>query len=136
MTKSLHYLCGIGLIIFGIVMSSWFYLDDLSYSITHITNPMYFARIFAPITSIYLGSFYLYNVIKNKITSLGKTSLYVLIIGLLVSTVIMLFMPFNIGGPTPHYAIILNSIWRTLMPLSIIISIILSFASFFRKKVV
>lgn len=136
MTKSLHYLCGVGLIIFGVVMFNWFYLDDFVYSITHLTNPMYFARIFAPIASAYLGFFYLYNVIKNKISSLGRISLYVLVIGLLLSTIIMLFTPFNIGVPTPYYAIILDSIWRTLMPLSIIISILLSFISLFKKNII
>lgn len=136
MAKFLHYLSGIGLVIFGAVMFSWFYFDDFTYSITHITNPMYFARILAPIASIYLGLFYLYNVIKNKINLLSKISLYALVVGLLISVVIMFFTPFSIGGPTPHYAIILDTIWRTLMPLSIIISILLSFVSFFKRRAV
>jgi len=132
MTKFLHYICGITLIIFGVVMCSWFYAD-FAYSISHITNPQYFARIFAPLTSIYLGIFYLYNVIKNKINFLGKTSLFVLLIGLIISMIIMFFTPIRIGGPTPFYAIIMDSIWRTLLPLSIVTSTILSFISLLKK---
>ncbi len=135
MTKFLHYLCGFGLIISALVMASWFYIDDFSYSIAHITNPMYFARILAPIASMYLGLFYLFNVIKNKIDLFSKISLYVLVIGLLASAVIMMFTPFNIGGSVPLYVIILDSIWRTLLPLSVIVSILLSFISLFRKRV-
>ncbi len=136
MNKFLHYLLGIGLVIFGLVMFSWFYyIDNISYSITHITNPMHFARTFSPIASMYLGIFYLYNAIKNKISLLSKASLYVLVIGLLTYTALTSFVPpTNIGGTIPHYVLVLDSISRKLIPLTIVVSIVLSFVSLFKKS--
>ncbi len=133
MIKFLHYLFGIALIIFGVIMFSWFY-GDFSYSITHITNPQYFARIIAPITSLYLGLFYLYRAIKNRITLKCKISLFALVIGMLTSTVIMMFTPYTFGGTMPEYGNTMDSIWRMLMPVSIIISVFLSFLSLAEKR--
>jgi hypothetical protein len=133
MIKFFHYLFGLALIIFGVIMFSWFY-DDFSYSVAHITNPQYFARLFAPITALYLGIFYIYCAFKNKITLMSKISFFILVIGMLVSYVIMIFTPYQFGGTMPQYGLIMDSIWRTLMPLSVISSVIFSFVSFIHKK--
>lgn len=136
MSKFIHYLFGIILVICAGVLFSWFYnnFNEIIYSIKHITNPQYFARILAPITSLYLGLFYLYCAIKNKITFAGKISLSVLVIGLLISVIIMLFTPYYFGGTTPTYAIIMDSVWRMLVPLSIFITVVFSFVSLFKKS--
>ncbi len=133
MIKFLYYLAGLALIIYGVVMFDWFY-DDFTYGIAHITNPQYFARIFAPITSVYLGLYYLYCATRNKISLTSKISFFILVIGLLFSIIIMSFTPLIIGGPIPDYVRIMDNIWRVLMQSSIVLSVFFSFLSFFKKN--
>lgn len=133
MNKLLYYLCGIALIVFGIVLFTWFYGDFL-YSINHITNPQYFARILSPLVSVYLGVFYIVQAIKNRMNLSNMISIYVLVLGLLISCVIMILTPYNIGGPVSLYTRIMDSTWRTLLPLSVLVSIFFSLVSLFRRQ--
>ena len=137
MNKFAYYLFGIFLVIYGLVLSNWFIFgefSDFSYSLNHITNPMYFARIISPILSIYLGLFFLYCAIKHRINKTSKISFYVLFVGLLLSILLMYGAPLSIGGASPLYAIIMASVGRLLMPLSILISLLFSFISLFKKS--
>lgn len=143
MNKFLHYFFGLALVIYAGFLFVWCYesLNEFLYSINHITNPMYFARIFSPIITIYLGVFYLYCAIKNKINLQSRISLFVLVLGLLISMILGIIDSLTstigglntMGGHISIYSQILNLSWRILIPLSIFISIIFSFISIFKK---
>jgi hypothetical protein len=128
MIKFLHYIVGLGLIIFGMTIGFWFYAqDDLLYLINHMNTAQGFARTFSPLVSIYLGWFYLYHAVRCKINPLSTLSLVILITGSLLSLIILFLTPYTFGGTMPYYG------WGVLFLLSIITSFIISFLSLFRK---
>lgn len=134
MNKWIYTIFGISLVIFSFVLFSWFF-TDFKYGIQHITNPTYFARVFVPWVALYLGIFYGYYGIKSEnINKNSNISLLVLFYSLLISLILMLSIPYSIPGPISTFWVIIDDIWRTLLPLGIIISIVFSIIAIFDKK--
>ena len=134
MNKWVYTVVGSAMVLFSIVLFSWF-ISDFAYGIMHITNPMYFARIFSPILCLYFGVFYLtYGIKSDKINKLSNLSLNVLAISLIVSVILLYSAPRSIGGPIPLYVQIMDSLGRIIMPLGIVSSFVLSILSIFKKS--
>jgi len=134
MNKWVYRIIGLGLAVYSIFLFIWFY-SDFQYSITHLTNLMYFARIIVPWVSLYLGIFYFYFGVKNeKINKNSNASLWVLILSLVISVILLYGALIPIGSSASSIALFMSLLGRIILPLGIIISIILSIISLFRNK--
>jgi membrane protease YdiL (CAAX protease family) len=138
MKKYLYLVLGLGIIIWSITITAWFYFyEDIIYLFERPES--YTAQVNTAVTllSWFFGIVYLwYGIKSDKINKISNWSIIILSVSSLVSVILMFFACFNIGNSIacPLYSQIASNLYVPVFGYGVLISFFLLIISLFRKN--